>query len=37
MDGDLFDNVPRVEADTFYADKTDAFSKISGYVWTGPK
>ena len=21
----------------FYTDKKDAFSKISGYVWTGPK
>ena len=37
LDGDLFENAPRVDADIFYTDKKDAFSKISGYVWTGPK
>ena len=36
VDGDLFENAPRVDADTFCTDK-DAFSKISEYVWTGPK
>ena len=37
VDGDNFENAPRVDADLFYTDKKDAFSKISGYVWTGPK
>ena len=37
MDGDLFKKAPRVDADIFYTDKKDAFSKISGYVWTGPQ
>ena len=36
MDGDIFENAPRVDVDIFYTDKKDAFSKISGYVWTGP-
>ena len=26
MDGDLFENAPRVDADIFYTDKKDAFS-----------
>ena len=34
VDGDTFENAPRVDADIFYTDKKDAFSKISGYVWT---
>ena len=37
MDGDIFENAPRVETDVFYTDKKDAFSKISGYVWPRPK
>ena len=32
MDGDIFENAPRVDAGIFYADKKDAFSEISGYV-----
>ena len=36
VDGDTFDNAPRVDADLFYTEKKDAFSKIPGYVWTGP-
>ena len=32
--GNIFENAPRVDADIFYTDKKDAFSKISGYVWT---
>ena len=36
MDGDLFENAPRVDADIFLRINKDAFSKISGYVWTGP-
>ena len=36
VDEDLFENAPRVDADIFYTDKEDAFSKLSGYVWTGP-
>ena len=32
MDKDIFD----VDADIFYTDKKDAFSRISGYVWTRP-
>ena len=34
--GAKFENAPREDADIFYMDKTDAFSIISGYVWTGP-
>ena len=36
VDGDIFENTPRVDADIFYTDKKDAFSKISRYVWTRP-
>ena len=36
VDGDIFENAPRVDADTFYTDKKDAISRISGYVWTRP-
>ena len=36
VDRDIFENAPRVDADIFYTDKKDAFSKRSGYVWTGP-
>ena len=35
-DGDFFENAPRVDADIFYTDKKDAYSKISRYVWTRP-
>ena len=31
-----FENATRVDADIFYADKKDAFSEISGCMWTGP-
>ena len=34
VDSDIFENAPRVDADIFI--KKDAFSKISGYVWTSP-
>ena len=27
MDGDIFENAPRVDADSFNEDKKDAFSK----------
>ena len=37
VDGDIFKNGPRVDANLFYADKKGAFSKRSGYVWTGPQ
>ena len=37
VDGDLFENASRVDADIFIRIKKDAFSKISGYVWTRPK
>ena len=37
MDGDIFENAARVDADIFYTDKKDAFSKIFKYVWTRPK
>ena len=36
VDGDIFENAPRVDADIFMRIKNDAFSKISGYVWTRP-
>ena len=36
VDKDIFENAPRVDADIFYTDKKDAFSKLSGYVWTRP-
>ena len=36
VDRDIFENGPRVGAEYFYTDKKDAFSKRSGYVWTGP-
>ena len=26
VDGDIFENAPRVDADIFYTDKKDAFS-----------
>ena len=35
VDGDLFKNSPHVDA-VFIWIKRDAFSKICGYVWTGP-
>ena len=31
VDGDIFENAPRVDADSFYTNKTDAFSKIPEY------
>ena len=34
---EIFLKGPRVDADLFYTDKEDAFSKRSGYLWTGPK
>ena len=38
MDGDLFENAPRVDTDIFFIRiNKDTFSKILGYVWTGPK
>ena len=38
VDGDIFENAPRVDADLFLIRiKKDAFSKISGYVWTWPE
>ena len=37
MDRDLFKNAPRVDTDIFYTDKKVSFSKLYGYVWTGPK
>ena len=38
MDGDIFENAPRVDANLFEKRiKKDAFSKISKYVWTGPE
>ena len=36
VDGDIFENAPRADADIFSTDKKDAFSKISGYVWSRP-
>ena len=32
MDGDNFENAPRVDPEIFYIDKKDAFSRKSGYV-----
>ena len=32
----FFEKVPPVDADIFYTNKKDLFSKISGYVWTRP-
>ena len=29
VDGDIFENAPRIDADILYTDKKDAFSKIS--------
>ena len=37
MDGDLFENAPRVDASISYMVKARCVSKISGYVWTWPK
>ena len=37
VDRDIFENGPRVDADLFYRDKKDVFSKTSGYMWTGPE
>ena len=37
MDGNVFENAPRLDADIFYTNKNDAFSKLSGYVWTRPE
>ena len=39
VDGDIFENAPRVDADILLAIwiKKDAFSKISGYMWTRPE
>ena len=38
VDGDIFENAPRVDADVFFIRiKKDAFSEISGYEWTRPK
>ena len=34
VDGDNFENAPRVDTAHFYTDKKDPFSTISGYVWT---
>ena len=34
--GNIFENAPRVNADLSSTDKKVTFSKISGYVWTGP-
>ena len=36
VDGDIFENGPRVDTDLFIRMKKDAFSKRSGYVWTCP-
>ena len=36
VDGNNFENAPRVDVDLFIRIKKDAFSNISGYVWTGP-
>ena len=35
VDGDIFENTPRVDADISIWMKKDAFSKVSGYVWRG--
>ena len=37
VDGDIFGNAARMDADNFDTDKKDAFSKISGYVWMRPQ
>ena len=38
VDGDIFENAPRVDADIFLIRiKKDAFSKITGYVWKRPQ
>ena len=37
MDGDIFENTPRVETDIFIRIKKMRFIKISGYVWTRPQ
>ena len=36
VDGHNFEAAPHVDADFFNKDKKDAFSEMSGYVWTGP-
>ena len=36
VDGDIFENAPRVDADIFYTNKKRCVFKISGYVWTRP-
>ena len=36
VDGDIFENAPRVDEDLFLPIKHDAFSKISGYARTWP-
>ena len=36
IDRAIFENAPRADANIFHTDKKDAFSKISGYVWTWP-
>ena len=37
VDGEIFENGPRVDENLFIQIKKDAFLKRSGYVWTGPK
>ena len=34
---DNFENAPRMDADIFDTAKKRCVSKISGYVWTGPR
>ena len=38
VDGNIFENAPRVYADIFFIRiKKDALSKMSGYMWRRPK